>query len=536
MNNFRRITQLVLSGYLVLLFTITPFSAYAQTNQQGDISDIKKELNQNSEQTNLVTYSGVQSSIEAYLCTPSPSSDGKALENCINKLFRVGVVVGGLIMVFLVVAAGYMYIVGNEGGKKSAKDMLYAALTGMAVLLGGFILLKFINPNLVLIKPIQPPIFSASEIPSCEDIGYEDDCLLPSGQIASGGSGAFGAKIACPAGKIVSAKGLGLPTKQADEKICEPFGKKLLGLKTSLAGINWYITDTIGSGHLSNCHKPDNAYSGTCADIGISEKSTENWNKVCKAILALGEVQPVNEADGKASDCPKYGTYSTTTGAHIHSNWRTGGGGGTTATSGATGARPYCRTILGFLCEHPSGYENTSNYPGYPDKAATSSSDAEVQANIAKVLAAVNALQKKHSNIKILQLYRPHEYGAHMRAVFEAGALTFGGMTEDQVKKRGFYCDGTIQYVKKSDVANLSPEAKAYIQKHWTAHSMSTAASYDTTCLSDHGFGYGVDISNATSDAVESDAEAVGLCHNLPGDTNHYVLKDKNRNNKGCNW
>ncbi len=271
--------------------------------------------------TGAPEYKNVDVSVEEYLCTPSEKADGHDLERCVNKLYRFGIAFGAIALVFFLVLAGYFYITGGESGKAKGKGIVQNALVGMALLVGSYVLLAFINPNLVAFKPIQPPIFSADELPACDEIGFEDDCVVlnPDGSSTTVSTG--GAKVACPGGKIVSAKSLGLKTKQADEQICEEFAKILLQAVPKLSGLDWRITDTIGSGHLSMCHKAGNAYSGTCADIGLTTKTTAGWNQVCKAMKEAG-LSPVNEADNAASDCPKYGTYSTTTGQHIHVNWR----------------------------------------------------------------------------------------------------------------------------------------------------------------------------------------------------------------------
>lgn len=502
-----------------ILLALNPMLVYAEQTSNTTTES----------QQALPTYNaGVDQSISDYLCTPSQPADGHDLERCVNRLYRFSITAGSIVVVFFIVLAGYMYITGGETGKGKGKAMLFNALTGLAIILTSYVLLYFINPSLVVIKPIQPPIFTADDLPTCDEVGFEDDCLLADGTSINSTSG-FGAKIACPSGQIVSAKGLGLPTKQSDEQICKPFGEKLLGLKSSLSGINWYITDTIGSGHLSQCHKAGNSYSGTCADIGISEKNTTNWNRVCKAILSLGNVQPVNEADSKATDCPKYGTYSTTTGAHIHANWRSGGG-SPTASSSSGGSRPNCiaNKEFSFLCDSPGG----DPYPEGENK----SSDSTIQANINEVIARLKKAGISVAQAK--QLYRPHQYGAHLRSYWEAFAL-ISGKDDAYVKSTGFFCDGSIQYVKKSDIDKLTTAQKNKIKDHFAKIHKGSLA-FNTTCMSDHGFGYAVDY-GAGSNADVAKLEKVGLCHSLPGgkwnqnrDGGHYVLKEKNRNTQGC--
>ncbi|HAG27173.1 TPA: hypothetical protein DCG61_00100 [Patescibacteria group bacterium] len=131
-----------------------------------------------AQETNaLPTYSGVDSSLKDYLCTPSEPADGKDLERCINRLYRFSLSAGALVLVFFLVLAGYLYITSGETGKGKAKSILMNSLVGIAILGGSYMLLYFINPSLVAFKPIQPPIFDAEPIPGCEEVGFGSGCL-----------------------------------------------------------------------------------------------------------------------------------------------------------------------------------------------------------------------------------------------------------------------------------------------------------------------------------------------------------------------
>lgn len=136
--------------------------------------------------TTLPSYSGVEDSIGEYLCTPT--GDGKDLERCVNRLYRFGITAGALVLVAMVVFAGYLYITAGETGKGRAKGILKNSLVGMALLLGSYALLYFINPSLVAFRAIQPPIFVAKDLPSCAELGLGSDCIV-AGTGASGGSG-----------------------------------------------------------------------------------------------------------------------------------------------------------------------------------------------------------------------------------------------------------------------------------------------------------------------------------------------------------
>ncbi len=149
-------------------------------------------LNTNRPAASLPQYNkGVDKSIGEYLCIPSDDNTGVALYDCIERVYRFGIVAGALMLVFSLVWAGYNYIVGGEAGKQKGKTMFIGSITGMLLILSSYVLLRFLNPDLVLYKPIQPPIFTSSGLPTCEAIGYGANCIITSGpntgQVYQGG-------------------------------------------------------------------------------------------------------------------------------------------------------------------------------------------------------------------------------------------------------------------------------------------------------------------------------------------------------------
>lgn len=177
----QRLKQKLFITFLVL-FLVNPVLVSAQ-----GATNASTNANTNTSKTTYAgmevpKYGGVQDSIAQFLCTPNEGqADGKDLERCINKMYRFGISFGGIALVFFLVFAGYMYIMGGESGKTKAKGIVQNSLVGMAILLGAYILLGFINPNLLIFKPIQPPIFNAGNLPRCDAVGFGEQCTLPSG-------------------------------------------------------------------------------------------------------------------------------------------------------------------------------------------------------------------------------------------------------------------------------------------------------------------------------------------------------------------
>ena len=173
--------KIILIAFIVAV--LNPFLVYAAEPDAKTTEPVKSGVS-----SDLPTYnSGVDNSIKDYLCTPSEPADGHDLERCVNRLYRFSLVTGFLVLIFFLVISGYVYITGGEGGKTKAKAMLINSFTGMAILLGSYVLLYFINPSLVQFKQIQPPIFDAADMPSCADVGFGEKCMASDGGISFGG-------------------------------------------------------------------------------------------------------------------------------------------------------------------------------------------------------------------------------------------------------------------------------------------------------------------------------------------------------------
>ncbi len=150
---------------------------------------------------------GVESSIRALLCAPTPSNatvtnTGTFQENaqvtdnqsagdlatCVNKGYRFALAFGAVASVFFVVLAGYMYMVGGEHGKEQAKEILVSVLAGFLIMLSSYVLLRQINPTLVAFRSIQPPqLVGKYSLPSCADAGLGENCVDAQGNTTTGG-------------------------------------------------------------------------------------------------------------------------------------------------------------------------------------------------------------------------------------------------------------------------------------------------------------------------------------------------------------
>lgn len=322
MRKFKKFIIILLFGIAVVNPVLVMAQSNANTTTKVDVTE----------------YQGVQGSLQSYLCTPSATSDGKDLERCINKLYRFGISFGAIALVFFLVFAGYMYITGGETGKSKAKSILGNAVIGMALLLGSYLLLGFINPNLLLFKPVQPPIFGAEDLATCQDLGLGTNCTIDvhgSGveNVGTGGSLPHGTATACKGGLISTPSAI--PHTSGASTICKDLADKLLGLKAKTGNIGWVLSSTISGTHSSSCHGSGNANSGNCADIALNGgrnpsydkdnggSTNPDWGKMCTAIASLGGVNFANEASNQAAcqQLKPYHVETYTTGPNLHTNY-----------------------------------------------------------------------------------------------------------------------------------------------------------------------------------------------------------------------
>lgn len=129
----------------------------------------------------------VSSQIKKYLCAPTERSADKGdvsfmnpIDNtdvvvnaasndlyiCINQLYKFAIVLASTVAVFFVVIAGYIYMSaeGNQESVDRAKSILVSSITALVILMGGYVLLRTINPDLIKFKQIQPTSVKSLDI------------------------------------------------------------------------------------------------------------------------------------------------------------------------------------------------------------------------------------------------------------------------------------------------------------------------------------------------------------------------------------
>lgn len=234
------------------------------------------------ESNNLPKYdAGVDKTIGEYLCTPS--GDGKDVERCINRLYRFGITAGAIVLVVMLVIAGYIYLSSGESGKSSAKNLVVNSIVGIGILLSAYVLLGFINPNLLIFKPFQPPIFEAPKFPDCKDVGLGEQCLTSDGKSAVG-NGAGGGTI--EGGGQVTGKKFVIMGDSLTPKFIPTLNKNIIAEKGSL------VAYSIGGTTVS-----DWAKGGVKKDCGLYNKHEVQKQIPCSPTTKLSDIVSKEKPD-----------------------------------------------------------------------------------------------------------------------------------------------------------------------------------------------------------------------------------------------
>jgi hypothetical protein len=412
----------ILSNFVLLQWiSIFPTTVFAQATATQTVNSDLVNLNDRFEDyPQTLRYGGVEGSIERLLCTPSDQGDHD-LSNCINKLYRFAVAIGAFAAVFFLVLAGYFYIVGGQTAKEKGKHMLVSTLVGLVILLGSWLILNQINPNLTAFRTIQPPALSGvPELPQCIGVGLIKDCIISGTADRDENDGeSTGSVIACQGG-LVKTKDLGLVTDGSNSsEICKDLGVKLVAAAqdyNQATGEKYYflIGQTISSSKgpsVSSCHYYGAANTGNCADLSPREKGTnakpgnsdkDPWNKLCSSLAKQGIDVLVELID--ISGCGhKPSKPTNATGPHYHVSLKSGGGSGGSTQSSIPGVRSW-----------------QGNPPASGSLTAHRYQDGDWSNTDPDLKAAFDQLKQKYSPLTTGQVYRPQGYADHMRSIWEA--------------------------------------------------------------------------------------------------------------------
>lgn len=101
-----------------------------------------------------------QLEITSYPGAGAPVSTKAFLPDYVEYLFNFGIGLAGLVAFLALIYGGFCYLTsaGNPSKMSEAQKQIFAALIGLVVILGSYLFLTTINPQLVLISIGKPPL------------------------------------------------------------------------------------------------------------------------------------------------------------------------------------------------------------------------------------------------------------------------------------------------------------------------------------------------------------------------------------------
>jgi len=100
-----------------------------------------------------------------------PSNYGANPANYIARVYQFGLMIAGLAAFGMIVFGALEYVLsaGNMASQEDAKDRITQAVFGLVLLLGAYLILYTINPNLVSLTNPNMPVLNLSSITGAED-------------------------------------------------------------------------------------------------------------------------------------------------------------------------------------------------------------------------------------------------------------------------------------------------------------------------------------------------------------------------------
>ena len=171
---------------IALLTLVIVFSFAAPALAEFKIEEAKINIPFGNLPSTLNSFSIDKCECSAAEKADNPTACAKKEQNqCVNipwiamyigEAYRYGVVIGSVLSVIMMMIGGLMYILGgfNQTMITKAKGFMTGGVIGIVLLLGSYIMLNMVNPNLVKLKPLQMEV-AKEEIPFtatfCDEAG-----------------------------------------------------------------------------------------------------------------------------------------------------------------------------------------------------------------------------------------------------------------------------------------------------------------------------------------------------------------------------
>lgn len=206
----------------------------------------------------------------------------------ISGIYTYGLNIAGILAALMLMAGGVLWLIsgGDASRITQAKELIVGSVTGLILLVGTYIILTQINPDLVNLPPLG--IDTTQDYEPLSKEGNQDNSTDCENCVT------LDAAIPYKNGNMLNAN----------------LSSKLATAWNNSAGLAWRVTEAFppSSKHKSACH-----YNGMCADVALTgDKTCVNVTKLI-TILRNAGLAVLNEYAGCS------GTQTTySTGGHLH--------------------------------------------------------------------------------------------------------------------------------------------------------------------------------------------------------------------------
>ena len=256
-----------------------------------------------------------------YVDVNATGSEG-GIGGFINFIMELGIGIAGVLGVVMLVIYGFQYAANdqNVGNFEVVKKKITNVVLGLMLLLGITIILRTINPDLLVVEP-------GIDVVQLEKFNSDNDVIVPDATGSGRQPTKTFAAASCPGG-VISIPAV-FSKKPASKTICKDLSDRLIQLKTKTdsLGITWRITSTMDGDHQSKCHKKGFPQSGACADIAlfisgspVANGSDPRWGQLCTQVKTIQGIDFINEVFGNSTCNAIKNSVQTSkaTGYHLH--------------------------------------------------------------------------------------------------------------------------------------------------------------------------------------------------------------------------
>ncbi|MCX6784529.1 MAG: hypothetical protein NTV81_01150 [Candidatus Komeilibacteria bacterium] len=230
------IIYLLFLGFLVI--SPTPSQALNIVDKEAQK---KAEANTNNSPLNFVPNIDIPGSTGFYrgVSTTAGAGTVSLLGQYIKSIYRFFVGVAAIIATFMIVLGGFMWLVSGGGENvKKGKEFIIGALSGLVLVLGSYVFLVILNPNLIKLDLAVPDVkpFAPGVTDICSEANGNESVFQVYGDLSCLSSGT------CPGYEGARASFSGVELESVHPGLKEPVLEAVKTLTSGISGRHYTVT------------------------------------------------------------------------------------------------------------------------------------------------------------------------------------------------------------------------------------------------------------------------------------------------------